>query len=78
METPIDAQAKRSESYPSAMRVQRLSTVQHRGILVTWRVAQQRARPAWPSVSALLGRALVIGLTLLAIHYGPSLLAGLF
>ena len=60
------------------MRVQRLSTAQHRGILVTWRKAQRPARAAWPSVGALLGRVLVIGLTLLAIHYAPSLLAGLF
>ena len=76
--TPIVAHARRSESYPARMRVQRLSTAQHRGILVTWRNGPRPARAAWPSLSALLGRVLVIGAISLAIHYVTPLLAGLF
>lgn len=63
--------------YTAAMRVQRLSTAQHHGILVTWRNGA-RPRVPWPSAGAFLVRLFVIGATLLAIHYVPPLLAGIF
>jgi len=60
--------------YTSTMRVQRLSTAQHRGILVTW-----RAHPIpWATLGGYAWLAFVAGCTALAIHYGPSLLAGFF
>jgi len=56
------------------MRVQRLATAQHRGILVTW-----RAHPIpWAALGGYAWLVFVGGCTALAIHYAPSLLAGLF